>query len=205
MTLLRYLLIGMFLSCMCVELASADERLSLPAMLDGKAVILTPDDSDYARADLPAAVKAAGEGGLMQGLVIRLTSDIPVWRMWSGPAKKDARGNTNRLGQWWSYDQPRGTQQDYRRSYEICLAWNDLTWVAQCTLKQGSIVAIGPGNSVSAMLCGDPEGKESYPENPVDWQVWVSKAWSRLGPDKELDCPDEGNDYEANPADIAHK
>lgn len=184
--------------------AHPGKALHLPKQLAGKAVVLKADDPDFARADSAAAVKPAGEGGLTEALVIKLTADIPVWRMWSGPEKKDSRGNTNRLGQWWSYDAPHGTQQGYRHDYEICNGWNDLTWMEKCTLKKGAVVAIGPGNSVNAMTCGDPSGKESYPANHDDWQVWVSKAWNRLGADKELDCPEETADYIADPADIAH-
>lgn len=183
--------------------ALADEALKLPANLKGKLEVITSTDPDYAKADLTAAVKPAGEGGITQGLVVRVKEDIPVWRMWSGPDKKDSRGNTNRLGQWWSYDAPHGKQETYRSDYEICLAWNDLTWVAKCTLKKGAVVAIGPGNSVTAQTCGDPTGKESYPANPKDWQTYISKAWSRMGADKELDCPSETQDYQADPQNIA--
>lgn len=185
--------------------ASAAPELALPEVFKGKAVVLAASDADFARANLAGAVKPAGEGGLARGLVVRLTVDVPVWRVWSGPAKKDARGNTNRIGQWWAGDAPRGSQQEYRAAYAICARWNDLTWVAKCSLKSGSVVAIGPGNSVSAATCGDAAGQEAYPVNEKDWQVYVSKARERLGADKELDCPDESADYEVDPADVAKK
>ena len=176
--------------------------LALPPQLAGKAVVVAKGDPDEARADLAGAVKAPGEGGLVgPGLVVRLTADVPVWRMWSGAAKKDGSGRTNRMGQWWSYDAPHGSQQGYRTDYEICASWNDLTWVAKCTLKKGAVVAVGPGNSVSAKTCDDKAGKESYPVNTRDWQVWVSKVWARGA---ELECPADTTDYEADPADIAH-
>jgi hypothetical protein len=168
--------------------------------LQGRAVIVPRGDPDEPRADLASAVKAPGEGGISQGLVVRLTSDMTVWRLWSGPAKKQD-GRTNRLGQWWSYEAPRGTQQQYRIDYEICAAWNDLTHVAKCTLKKGAVVAVGPGNSVTPAVCGDPAGKETYPVNPRAWQVWVSKVWARP---QELECPAEVADYEADPTDISH-
>jgi hypothetical protein len=120
--------------------------------------------------------------------------------MWSGPQKVDARGNTNRMGQWWAFDAPSGPVDGYRRDYEVCVAWNDLTWVATCTLKAGAVVAIGPGQSVSAATCGDASGQESYAANPGDWQVYVEKAWARSA---ELECPDATQDYEADPGDVA--
>lgn len=180
-----------------------DAGLKLPAQLQGKAVVVAAGDLDYPRADVAAAIKSAGASGIAQALVVRLTEDVPVWRMWSGPAKKDARGNTNRLGQWWTYDSPHGDQQQYRQDYEICRAWNDLTWMARCTLKKGAVVAIGPGQSVTAKECGDPTGEESYPANERKWQVWLSKAWARTGAAKELDCPVESEDYMVDVADIS--
>jgi hypothetical protein len=181
--------------------APAAAGLSLPAQLAGKAVVLSKDDPDAARADLAGAVKPPGEGGLVApGLVVRLTADVPVWRLWNGAAKKDAGGRTNRMGQWWSYDAPHGSQQGYRNDYEVCVSWNELTWVAQCTLKKGAVVAIGPGQSVGAKACGDAAGKEAYPANPKDWQVWISKVWTR---ESELSCPADTGDYEADAADLA--
>jgi hypothetical protein len=179
---------------------AAEAALALPPQLVGKAVVVADGDPDAARADLPGAVKPPGQGALTRGLVVRLVADVPVWRLWSGPAKKDANGRTNRMGQWWAYDAPRGTQQGYRSAYEVCDAWNDLTFVARCTLKKGAVVAIGPGNSVAPATCGDATGKESYAENPRDWQVWISKVWTRGA---EIECPDEATDYEADPADIS--
>jgi hypothetical protein len=203
----RYLLLFAALLLGCAQpvtrpdkAAGAPRALALPAQLEGKAVLVDAADPDYVRAALGDAIKVAGEGGIKEGLVVRLLGDLPVWRLWSGPAKRDARGNTNRIGQWWGYDAPHGARQDYRRNYEICNAWNDLTWVARCTLKKGAVVAIGPGNSVSPKLCGDATGQEQYPMNDRDWQLWIAKAWSRA---KELDCPAEDSDYEASPSDIA--
>ncbi len=176
--------------------------VQLPTALQGKAEVVSATDPDYARAEIGAAVKAEGQGGVSQGLVVRLTADVPVYRMWSGPTKKDSRGNTNRMGQWWSYDAPKGDQAGYRKDYEICLGWNDLTWMATCTLKKGAVVVVGPGQSVSAQTCGDPTGQESYPANAEDWQVYVAKAWARSA---ELSCPPDSADYEVDPANIAAK
>ncbi|MGL4409250.1 hypothetical protein [Zoogloea sp.] len=181
---------------------TACAELSLPAQLAGKAVVLQSSDPDYARAVVGSAVKPAGMGGVSEALVVKITQDIPVYRMWNGPAKLDARGNTNRLGGWWSYDAPQGTVAKYRADYEICKAWNDLTWMATCTLKQGAVVAIGPGQSVSAETCGDPTGQEKYAANASGWQTYVDKPWARSA---ELVCPDVSADYTADPADISKK
>lgn len=189
------------LAAACSTAACAQPSPALPGPLAGKAVVLAPTDPDYARAVVGSAVKLAGQGGVSEALVVRITADIPVWRMWNGPAKVDAYGRTNRIGGWWSYDAPRGTVAEYRVNYEICKGWNDLTWMAKCTLKAGSVVAIGPGQSVSAATCGDVTGQENYPANPRDWQTYIDKPWARGA---ELVCPTvDGNDYAVNPANIA--
>lgn len=174
----------------------------LPTPLAGKAQLLTPADPDHARAVVTAAVKPAGQGGVTQALVVRITQDLPVYRMWSGPDRKDSAGRTNRIGGWWSYDAPRGSVTAYRQNYEICMAWNELRWVATCTLKAGAVVAIGPGQSVSAETCGDPTGKETYAANPRDWQLYLDKPWTRPA---ELVCPPDSQDYEADPTDISRR
>ncbi|WP_293999794.1 hypothetical protein [Sphaerotilus sp.] len=184
----------------CVSLSSGSDDERLPTQLAGKAEVLVSTDADYPRAVITSAVKAAGDGGVVEGTVIRLKQDVTVWRLWSGPTKKNASGLTNRIGGWWAYDAPKGTQAQYRTAYEICNGWNDLTWVAKCTLKAGAVVVIGPGQSVSAQTCGDVTGAETYPANQKDWQTYVDKPWARP---TELVCPADTEDYEANPADIS--
>lgn len=121
-------------------------------------------------------------------------------RLWNGPAVKDARGNTNRLGGWWSSDPPSGPAAQYRTDYEVCNAWNQLTWLARCTLRRGAVVAVGPGQSVSAQTCGDAAGQESYPPNRRLWQVYVDQPWKR---NTELACPAEDVDVEVDPLDVS--
>lgn len=179
----------------------AEPELKLPGDWADKAQVLAPDDPDYARAHLSDAVQPAGNGGISAGLVVELTTDVPVWRLWNGPGSAPPGGNTNRLGQWWGARAPSGTVAQYRIDYEVCDAWNNLTWVAGCTLKKGAVVAVGPGQSVSAQTCGDPTGQETYPANPTHWQVYIYQPWTRMG--TELDCPPETQDYKADPNDIS--
>ena len=179
--------------------------LQAPGSIAASVIVLTAESPEYVRADVAAAVKPAGEGNVYRAMVVQLTRDILVYRMWNGPASVDANGRTNRIGSWWTYDVPRGAQRDYRRSYEICTVWNTLAFVATCTLKKGAVVAIGPGNSVSARTCGDPTGREAYPPNDRNWQLYLSKAFERIGPGKELECPDVAEDYEAEPSNLARR
>ena len=173
--------------------------LGLPPSLQGRAELLRLDDPDYERAAAWNALKAPGQGGVLGVAVVRLKEDLPVYRLWSGPAVRDGRGNTNRLGGWWSAQAPQGTTAQYRNDYAVCQGWNELTYLASCTLRRGSVVAVGPGQSVSAQTCGDAGGKESYPQNRAVWQIYVDQPWKRT---EELICPAESNDLATNPADL---
>jgi hypothetical protein len=170
----------------------------LPTPQFGYAAVIDAADPEAARAGLDAAVKTEGQGGISFGFVVRITQDVPVYRLWNGPEKQDANGHTNRLGGWWTFEAPAGPVEDYRRDYAICRAWNDLAWVATCTLKAGAVVVIGPGQSVSAAVCGD--AAEAYPANPGAWQLYVDKPWSRPA---ELACPPEAEDHPVDPRNLA--
>lgn len=175
--------------------------LQLPARLKGKAVVLAPSDPAYPRAKLEDGVKPPGGGGLLAGIVVQIKQDVTVYRLYNGPTWKDARGNNNRFGQWWAYDSLRGTQTDFRRDYEVCQSWNNLTWAVKCTLKKGAVVAIGPGNSVNESTCN--RKGESYPVNHRDWQIWIAEAYNRNGAGKELVCPGTAKDYRVDLRDIS--
>lgn len=194
---MRYLPILLLGLSACAPMAAENNALLVPPSLAGKVVVLAPSDPAYAQANAESAVKAAGLGGVSGALVVKLSQDLPVYRMWNGPA---ATGSDNRLGSWWAFDAPKGTREGYRRAYEICGTWNQLAWVATCTLKQGAVVAIGPGQSVSAQTCADASDYETYDANRRDWQVYVNQAWSR--PDV-LSCPPITADYRADPGNVA--
>ncbi len=173
--------------------------LQLPPRLKGKAVVLAPSDPDYARAALDKGVKVRGGGGLSAGIVVKLNADLVVYRLYNGPKWTDSQGRNNRFGQWWTYDRPHGTQTDFRRDYAVCQGWNEVSWVTTCKLKKGSVVAIGPGQSVDQDTCA--KKGESYPANQRDWQIWISEAWSRNN--QEIVCPSTTKDYLADRREVS--
>ena len=180
----------------------AGERVRVPHVQEGALEFVAAGDAVYAAADPAGATGVAGEGKVVRPYVVRLTRDLPVYRLWAGPDVKDAQGRTSRIGQWWTFEPPSGTLASFRRRYEVCEKWDTLRFVASCTLKRGSVVVIGPGQSVSEKTCEKPG--ESYPPNERDLQVYIHEAWKRTGaPGSELNCPDEGRDYRNDPRDIA--
>jgi hypothetical protein len=201
-TAIKHLLLavttGIAVGCASVASYQNHQPLVLPQQLVGKAVVLEASDTEYSRAVFSSAKRDPGKGGISDGLVVKTTADMNVYRLWNGPDKLDAQGFTNRLGPWWSYDAPTGSDAAYRARYEICKIWNDLTWAVTCTLKKGAVVAIGPGQSVSAETCEDPTGKEHYSANWSSWQVYIDSPWKRT---EELQCPP--SDYQVEPSDIS--
>jgi len=182
----------------------AGDTVSVSRAIAASLTLVASGDGAYAAADPAGATGVPGEGKLTRPYVVRLTRDLAVYRLWDGPAVKDPQGRTSRIGQWWAFDAPAGTRLSYRRRYEVCESWNTLRWVAQCTLRRGAVVVIGPGQSVSAQTCGDASGRESYPVNDRDLQVYIHEAWKHTGqPDSELSCPDESRDYQDDPRDVA--
>ncbi len=178
--------------------------IEVPRAVASALELVGPDDKDYAAADATGATGKVGDGKGSTPYVVRLTHDLPVYRLWAGPAVRDAQGRTSRIGQWWTFDRPSGTLAGFRRRYEVCVQWDTLQWVAQCTIRRGAVVVIGPGQSVSAHTCGDPTARESYPANDRDWQVYIHEAWNRTStPNGDLSCPDERRDYQDDPGNIA--
>jgi len=173
------------------------ENVEVPRAIAGSLELVAQGDASYAAADPAGAAPGPGEGGVIKPHVVRLTRDLSVYRLWAGPSVKDAQGRTSRIGQWWTFDAPAGTLASFRQRYEVCEKWDTLRFVAQCTLRRGSVVVIGPGQSVSAKTCGNPT--ESYPANDRDLQVYIHEAWNR----PDLSCPDESRDYEDDPRDIS--
>ena len=194
---MRTSLSRVFLLVAAVTITGCAGRLPLRGL-----ELVPATDPSYVAADAAGATGVPGEGKVTKPYVVRLTRDMPVWRLWAGPEELDAQGRTSRIGQWWTLDRPVGTLASYRRRYEVCEKWDTLRWVAQCTLRRGSVVVIGPGQSVSEQTCGKPG--ESYPVNERDFQTYIHEAWKRTGqPDSELSCPDVSRDYENDPLDIA--
>jgi hypothetical protein len=141
------------------------------------------------------AVKPEGQGGVSKGWIVVVTEDVPVYRMWNGPGDEAE----NRMGQWWAAEAPSGSEAAYRKRYAVCHEWNDLTWVARCTLTAGAKVVVGPTQSVSEDLCS-LDGGEAYARSK-GWQVFIPRAWEN----PHLVCPDASSDYRADPRDLSER
>lgn len=131
-----------------------------------------------------------GRGGVSECFAVQLVRRTTIYRLWNGPESEV----DNRTGSWWTLTPPAGTVHSYRESYAVCSEWNDLMWVATCSLDEGTIIAVGPGQSAT---CRNPD--ERYPANSHDLQVYVPDVRNNPG----LHCPPPTSDYRADPNDLS--
>ncbi|WP_221797475.1 hypothetical protein [Oceanobacter mangrovi] len=138
----------------------------LPAMLAGK---LTPASNDDL---LQQALGEPGKGGLCKAAVYQVTEAFTLYRAWNSTY------SGSRLGSWWAYQQPAGLVAGYRENYEICYQWSPIDKLVRCTIKAGTQVVIGPGQSAT---CSE---YFSYGVSPYQ-QVFLTTA-----ADAMVDCDD---------------
>ncbi len=89
------------------------------------------------------ALGEAKKGKLCQGLVYQSKNDtsIVIYRAWN------STNPNSKMGQWWAFEQPIGKVAKYRSDYEICYQWSPLDQLVRCSLKPGTKVVVGTGQS----------------------------------------------------------
>lgn len=112
---------------------------------------------------LNAALGEPTKGGLCQGQVYSVTQDFTIFRAWN------STNPNSQLGDWWAFYEPAGKVAKYRSDYEICYQWSPLDKMTSCTLKAGSKVVIGNGQSA---FCSD---YLSYPASAA-LQIYMQNA-----------------------------
>jgi hypothetical protein len=196
--------LGLLSSCQCPE----TQFVYLPVALQGKVEKVEVCRADHCYEDvLKQALLGENQGGIADdGVLLKTTADVPVYRLWDGPVVRD-NGTTNRIGDWWVVDKPSGDKTGYQQKNAICTSWNAMKWVAECTLKKGALVVVG---STQSMDCALPNGTEKYPANP-SIQLYVDdvKHNVRCGNYKKPDMPTPNDnnkyDYEADPQELSRE
>ena len=157
--------------------------------------IIARDDPRWPADAASKANLPPGKGGISAVMAIRVLHDTPVYRLWT-----DGTGHpSGRIGPWWLFDPPTGTDKDFRKRYAVCEAWNPkLNRLAACTLARGTIVAIGPTQSVDAATCNNPDRPEGYKADPDRWQVYIPKE--QLA--RVLACPASDEDARLDSQDL---
>ncbi len=131
-------------------IVSAQFRLQLPGL---KAI----SDPEL----LQSALGQPDKGQLCMGQVFVATAAVKVYRVW------DQSKSYTLYGRWWSFMRPEGPTEQYREANAICPNWSVLNQMSSCTLKVGSKIVVGPGQSAD---CGDGL---VYPKSAVN-QVYIN-------------------------------
>lgn len=94
---------------------------------------------------LASTIGEPDKGMLCQGKVYQAKedTDVPVYRAWN------STNPNSQFGNWWAFDKPRGLTATYREDYEICYQWSPLDKLVSCTLRAGSKVVVGNGQSAT--------------------------------------------------------
>jgi hypothetical protein len=90
---------------------------------------------------LASAVGRPEEGKLCAARVYEARSAVTVYRLWNR-----AQPYTQ-FGRWWTLERPTGPIERIREALEVCPEWSPLDALSVCTLRAGSRVALGTGQS----------------------------------------------------------
>lgn len=91
---------------------------------------------------LKNSVLPKDNGGLCMGSIFKVKKPIVVYRVWNSSDTSSLKGR------WWTFDKPIGTLEDFRKDYGVCCQWGPKDTLSACTLKVGSKIVVGPGQSV---------------------------------------------------------
>ena len=106
---------------------------------------------------------AEGEGKLLNGKLFKTMYDVTVYRAYN------SFNPYSPLGKWWTFEPIEGSVSTYRVNEEICVGWSPLDRMISGTLKRGSTIAYGGGQSVKCahvFLPAQPDIKQVYIPNP---------------------------------------
>lgn len=94
---------------------------------------------------LNKALGQPNQGKLCQGQVYQLKTGatLSLYRAWN------STNPNSKMGNWWAFEQPDGKVSQYRADYEICYQWSPLDKLVRCSLKPGTKVVVGNGQSAT--------------------------------------------------------
>jgi len=110
-------------------------------------------------------IRAAGEGNLQSYDLVVATKDLRIHRVYS--EKVFACGSqkpATAYGGFWSFDEPR-EKRTFRAQNAVCSEWNDASEKISCTLKAGTVIAVGPTQSATCRPAKD------CAQRPASWSA----------------------------------
>jgi hypothetical protein len=124
---------------------------------------------------LQQALGEPDKGGLCKGQVYQATGDVTLYRAWN------STNPNSQMGSWWAFYRPSGLIAQYRADYEICYQWSPLDKMVNCTLKTGTRVVVGNGQSA---MCSQ---YLNYPASAAQ-QVFISNATESVSDCENFDA-----------------
>ena len=109
---------------------------------------------------LQQTLGASSQGKLCTGKVFQAEEPVTVYRVWNSDKSYTVYGS------WWSFEEPEGPKQEYREDNGICPSWSTLDRMTSCTIKVGSKIVVGPGQSAECK-------NFTYPKSDVN-QVFIA-------------------------------
>ncbi len=151
------------LGCTASAVARSDQTVTAqaPACIGtiSAPATMTPVVDD---ALLANAIGGPNEGKLCMGRTYTTTAPIRVFRLWN-------RAQPFSLyGRWWTLESPGGSIESLRATYEVCPEWSPLDALSECTLRAGSHVVLGSGQSAQcagSVRYGQSEALQLYIPN----------------------------------------
>ena len=109
-----------------------------------------------------AFVKGPGAGTTTRADLVVAQQDVPIYRAYSKASFSCAfEPPAAEFGGWWSLTPPSADKAKYRKDTAVCNSWNDFSMKVQCTLKKGTVVAVG--STQSADCAKKPAGCAALP------------------------------------------
>jgi hypothetical protein len=110
-------------------------------------------------------VSGSNQGTMSSASLVVAMQDVPIYRAYSSPthSKCGIDRPSGPYGGWWSITPlPAGSKREsYRQKMAVCPSWNDFQKKITCTLKKGTVIAVGPTQSMDCKA--DNHAKESQP------------------------------------------
>ena len=129
----------------------------------------------------------ADRGGITRADLVVAQRDVQIHRGYAkGLFSCSIAKPSTETGGWWSLAPLPSAKKAYRKDTAVCSSWNDFSMKVTCTIKKGTVIAVGPTQSADCSKkepgCAKvPAGWEPYFAASPEHQVFINV----YSPDRE--------------------